>query len=103
MQIMRPWLMLVSACTFGGKMFDLLLLKIATLTPPASIICVDLIIRQLPGKKNFKIEESNPFLSSGLSLSFGVMVGLGNILWRILDRLIFVLDIFLSLQHAAVC
>ena len=44
------------------------------LTPPASIICVDLIVRMLPGKRNFRIEDSNPFLSSGLSLSFGVMV-----------------------------
>ncbi|KAF2448149.1 glycosyltransferase family 69 protein [Karstenula rhodostoma CBS 690.94] len=43
-------------------------------TQPASIICVDLVIRQLPGKKNFKIEESNSFLSTGLSLSFGVMI-----------------------------
>ncbi|KAH7374331.1 ZIP zinc transporter-domain-containing protein [Pyrenochaeta sp. MPI-SDFR-AT-0127] len=40
----------------------------------ASIICVDLIIRQFPGKKNFKIEDSNAFLSTGLSLSFGVMI-----------------------------
>ncbi|KAF2657283.1 Zinc/iron permease [Lophiostoma macrostomum CBS 122681] len=40
----------------------------------ASVICVDLIVRLLPGKKNFKIEESNSFLSSGLSLSFGVMI-----------------------------
>ncbi|OAF99228.1 uncharacterized protein CC84DRAFT_1191206 [Paraphaeosphaeria sporulosa] len=40
----------------------------------ASIICVDLVIRLLPGKKNFKIEESNIFLSTGLSLSFGVMI-----------------------------
>ncbi|RYO13210.1 hypothetical protein AA0121_g8657 [Alternaria tenuissima] len=45
------------ACTFG-----------------ASIICVDLIVRYFPGKKNFKIEESNAFLSTGLSLSFGVMI-----------------------------
>jgi hypothetical protein len=40
----------------------------------ASVICVDLIIRQFPGRKNFKIEDSNSFLSTGLSLSFGVMV-----------------------------
>ncbi|KAF2677888.1 hypothetical protein K458DRAFT_318439 [Lentithecium fluviatile CBS 122367] len=40
----------------------------------ASIICVDLIVRQLPGRRNFRIEESNAFLSSGLSLSFGVMI-----------------------------
>lgn len=46
-----------TACTFG-----------------AAIICVDLIIRLFPGKKNFKIEDSNGFLSTGLSLSFGVMV-----------------------------
>lgn len=45
------------ACTFG-----------------ASIICVDLVIRQFPGHRNFKIEDSNAFLSTGLSLSFGVMV-----------------------------
>ncbi|KAL6705159.1 Zinc transporter [Coniothyrium glycines] len=56
----RGWIMTVVsgiACTFG-----------------ASIICVDLIIRQLPGRKNFKIEDSNVFLSTGLSLSFGVMI-----------------------------
>lgn len=32
------------------------------------------MIRQLPGHRNFKIEDSNGFLSTGLSLSFGVMV-----------------------------
>lgn len=52
------WLMEITACTFG-----------------ASIICVDLVIRLLPGHRNFKIEDSNAFLSTGLSLSFGVMVG----------------------------
>ncbi|EDU42738.1 predicted protein [Pyrenophora tritici-repentis Pt-1C-BFP] len=40
----------------------------------ASIICVDVVVRLFPGKKNFKIENSNAFLSTGLSLSFGVMV-----------------------------
>ncbi|KAF1831459.1 Zip-domain-containing protein [Decorospora gaudefroyi] len=40
----------------------------------SSIICVDLVIRQFPGKKNFKIQDSNAFLSTGLSLSFGVMI-----------------------------
>ncbi|KAF2634739.1 Zinc/iron permease [Massarina eburnea CBS 473.64] len=40
----------------------------------ASIICVDLVIRQFPGKKDFRIQDSNAFLSSGLSLSFGVMI-----------------------------
>lgn len=52
-----------TACTFG-----------------ASIICVDLIIRLFPGKKNFKIEDSNVFLSTGLSLSFGVMVRVSPLL-----------------------
>jgi hypothetical protein len=40
----------------------------------ASIICVDIIVRQFPGKKNFKIQDSDAFLSASLSLSFGVMV-----------------------------
>ncbi|KZM23527.1 Zinc transporter [Ascochyta rabiei] len=56
----RGWIMAVVsgiACTFG-----------------ASIICVDLIVRLFPGHKNFKIEDSNAFLSTGLSLSFGVMI-----------------------------
>ncbi|KAF1847466.1 Zinc/iron permease [Cucurbitaria berberidis CBS 394.84] len=47
---------------------------LAVVSGIASIICVDLIVRQLPGKKNFKIEDSNVFLSTGLSLSFGVMI-----------------------------
>ncbi|KAI9691732.1 MAG: hypothetical protein M1822_007804 [Bathelium mastoideum] len=38
------------------------------------VICVDVIVRQFPGKRNFKIEENNSFLSSSLSLSFGVML-----------------------------
>jgi len=61
----RGWIMTVVsgiACTFG-----------------ASIICVDLIIRQFPGKKSFKIQDSNTFLSTGLSLSFGVMVRVENV------------------------
>ncbi|KAJ4985506.1 vacuolar zn-iron permease [Stagonosporopsis vannaccii] len=56
----RGWIMAVVsgiACTFG-----------------ASIICVDLVVRMLPGHRNFKIEDSNAFLSTGLSLSFGVMI-----------------------------
>jgi hypothetical protein len=40
----------------------------------ASIICVDLIVRKFPGKRNFRIQDSDIFLSSSLSLSFGVMV-----------------------------
>lgn len=41
----------------------------------ACIICVDVFIRKLPGMKNFNIQDSSAFLSSSLSLSFGVMVG----------------------------
>ena len=40
----------------------------------SSIICVDLIIQHIPGKQNFRIQDSDTFLSSSLSLSFGVMV-----------------------------
>lgn len=40
----------------------------------SSIICVDVIIRQFPGKRNFSIADSNTFLSASLSMSFGVMV-----------------------------
>ena len=42
----------------------------------SSIICVDLIIQHIPGKQNFRIQDSNVFLSASLSLSFGVMVRL---------------------------
>lgn len=66
-----------SACTVGGNVAPVLAVRaFFMLMLLASIICVDRIIRKLPGKKNFKIENSNPFLSSGLSLSFGVMVRL---------------------------
>jgi len=40
----------------------------------ASVICVDLIIRQFPGKRDFRIQDSDTFLSMSLSLSFGVML-----------------------------
>ncbi|RDL38142.1 ZIP Zinc transporter [Venustampulla echinocandica] len=40
----------------------------------ASIICVDFIIRYLPGKSKFRIQDSNAFLAASLSLSFGVML-----------------------------
>ncbi|KAI9827909.1 MAG: hypothetical protein M1819_006852 [Sarea resinae] len=40
----------------------------------SSIIGVDLLIQYLPGQKNFRIQDSNAFLSSSLSLSFGVMI-----------------------------
>lgn len=40
----------------------------------ACIVCVDIFIRLLPGKKNFNIQDSSAFLSSSMSLSFGVMI-----------------------------
>lgn len=40
----------------------------------ASIICVDALVRLIPGKSNFRIQDSNIFLACSLSLSFGVMV-----------------------------
>lgn len=40
----------------------------------SSIICVDLLVQRIPGKRNFKIQDSNSFLSASLSLTFGVMV-----------------------------
>ncbi|TQN74909.1 Zinc-regulated transporter 3 [Colletotrichum shisoi] len=40
----------------------------------ASIICVDLLVRYIPGKRNFRIQDSNGFLACSLSLSFGVML-----------------------------
>ncbi|KAL1894214.1 Zinc transporter [Sporothrix stenoceras] len=40
----------------------------------ACIICVDVFIRKLPGMKSFNIQDSSAFLSSSLSLSFGVMI-----------------------------
>ncbi|TKA29749.1 hypothetical protein B0A50_03112 [Salinomyces thailandicus] len=40
----------------------------------ASVICIDIIVRQFPGKKNFRIQDSDSFLSASLSLSFGVML-----------------------------
>lgn len=40
----------------------------------ACVICVDLLICKIPGKQDFRIQESNAFLACSLSLSFGVMV-----------------------------
>jgi ZIP family zinc transporter len=40
----------------------------------ASIICVDLIVQLIPRFRSFRIQDSNTFLSSSLSLSFGVML-----------------------------
>ncbi|KAK2004911.1 ZIP zinc transporter [Colletotrichum falcatum] len=40
----------------------------------ASIICVDLLVRYIPGRRNFRIQDSSGFLACSLSLSFGVML-----------------------------
>ncbi|KAI6092586.1 ZIP zinc transporter-domain-containing protein [Hypoxylon rubiginosum] len=40
----------------------------------SAIICVDVVVRLFPGKKNFRIQDSNAFLACSLSLSFGVML-----------------------------
>lgn len=40
----------------------------------ACVICVDLVIRYIPGRQDFRIQDSNSFLACSLSLSFGVMV-----------------------------
>ncbi|KAI0816768.1 Zinc/iron permease [Xylaria sp. FL0064] len=40
----------------------------------ASIICVDIVVRLFPGKRNFRVQDSNTFLACSLSLSFGVML-----------------------------
>lgn len=38
------------------------------------IICIDFLVRLFPGKEKFEIRRSDTFLSSSLSLSFGVML-----------------------------
>ncbi|KAI3400911.1 hypothetical protein diail_1118 [Diaporthe ilicicola] len=40
----------------------------------ACVICVDLVIRHIPGKQDFRIQDSSSFLACSLSLSFGVMI-----------------------------
>lgn len=40
----------------------------------ACVICVDLLIRYIPGKADFRIQDSSSFLACSLSLSFGVMI-----------------------------
>ena len=42
----------------------------------SSIICVDLIVQRIPSKQDFRIQDSDAFLSASLSLSFGVMVSI---------------------------
>lgn len=53
----------------------------------ASFICIDLIIRQFPGMRHFRIQDSDAFLSTSLSLSFGVMVSMLNMRHNISMRL----------------
>ncbi|KAI9055690.1 hypothetical protein LZ554_000633 [Drepanopeziza brunnea f. sp. 'monogermtubi'] len=40
----------------------------------ASIICIDVLVRCIPSKRHFRIQDSGAFLASSLSLSFGVMI-----------------------------
>ncbi|KAL2255732.1 hypothetical protein VTK26DRAFT_2801 [Humicola hyalothermophila] len=40
----------------------------------ATVICIDVPIRLFPGKRQFRIQDSNAFLACSLSLSFGVML-----------------------------
>ncbi|KAI1357239.1 Zinc/iron permease [Xylaria arbuscula] len=40
----------------------------------AAIVCVDVVVRLFPGKRSFRIQDSNTFLACSLSLSFGVML-----------------------------
>ncbi|KAF8848614.1 hypothetical protein BDZ45DRAFT_718594 [Acephala macrosclerotiorum] len=40
----------------------------------ASIICIDVLVRCIPSKKSFRIQDSNAFLAASMSLSFGVML-----------------------------
>ena len=66
----------------------------------ASIICIDILIRQFPGKKNFRIQDSDAFLSASLSLSFGVMVCLLSF-WHIICQIR--LTMFSYSQHSTAC
>jgi hypothetical protein len=64
---------------FGQRNTRPLLISLLACLLGAGLICVDLVVRRFPRKKNFRIENSNGFLSASLSLSFGVMVGfMGN-------------------------
>lgn len=40
----------------------------------ATLVCIDIPVRLIPSQRHFRIQESNAFLASSLSLSFGVMV-----------------------------
>ncbi|ETN39362.1 uncharacterized protein HMPREF1541_05585 [Cyphellophora europaea CBS 101466] len=40
----------------------------------ASVICIDVFVRLFPGMRDFRVAESDTFLSASLSLSMGVML-----------------------------
>lgn len=40
----------------------------------AAIICADVVVCRFPGMKDFRVQNSDAFLSASLSLSFGVML-----------------------------
>lgn len=70
----------------------------------ASVICIDIPIRLIPSKRNFRIQESNSFLAASLSLSFGVMVSRRHRAPRALRRLANGSpDLLRPVQHAALC
>jgi hypothetical protein len=79
------WLWYVDVLLFSGKVeMTSNLSRLAACFLGAGVIYIDLLVRRLPGKQNFKIENSNGFLSSSLSLSFGVMVGVTCYLSQVL-------------------
>lgn len=68
----------------------------------SSIICIDLIVQRVPSKRDFRIQDSDVFLSASLSLSFGVMVGVSFLRWLTLSLTKFVIIAFLLfVQHVA--
>jgi ZIP family zinc transporter len=76
----RGWIMTalsgIGECRLTFKSQNILLTLWKACMLGASIICIDLLVRQIPHRscRDFRIQDSNLFLSSSLSLSFGVMV-----------------------------
>jgi ZIP family zinc transporter len=75
----RGWIM----CTVSGigklcgvRLGDQKVTWTIACTLGASIICIDILVRLIPSKRNFRIQDSGVFLASSLSLSFGVMVSI---------------------------
>ena len=68
----------------------------------SSIICVDLIIQRIPSKRNFRIQDSDTFLSASLSLSFGVMVSLVHLPPQF-PWLTMKVALLCTIQHAPFC